>query len=53
MSINNVAFAEVMSTALAYFQAGRNEEGFKLLKAPFWTECTWVEALEILGNQLL
>jgi len=32
-SINNVAFAEVMSTALAYFQAGRNEEGFKLLKS--------------------
>lgn len=32
-SINNVAFAEVMNTALAYFQAGRNEEGFKLLKS--------------------
>lgn len=32
-SINNVAFAEVMHTALAYFQAGRSEEGFKLLKS--------------------
>ncbi|MBQ8672684.1 MAG: DUF4450 domain-containing protein [Bacteroides sp.] len=32
-SINNVAFAEVMHTALAYFQAGRTEEGFKLLKS--------------------
>ncbi|NDW11456.1 DUF4450 domain-containing protein [Bacteroides sp. 214] len=32
-SINNVAFAEVMHTALAYFQAGRNEEGFLLLKS--------------------
>ena len=32
-SINNVAFAEVMHTALAYFQAGRAEEGFKLLKS--------------------
>lgn len=32
-SINNVAFAEVMHTSLAYWQAGRNEEGFKLLKS--------------------
>lgn len=32
-SINNVAFAEVMHTALAYFQAGRVDAGFKLLKS--------------------
>lgn len=32
-SINNVAFAEVMHTALSYFQAGRGEAGFKLLKS--------------------
>lgn len=32
-SINNVAFAEVMHTALAYFQAGRADAGFKLLKS--------------------
>lgn len=32
-SINNVAFAEVMHTALAYFQAGRADEGYKLLKS--------------------
>lgn len=32
-SINNVAFAEVMHTSLAYWQAGRYEEGFKLLKS--------------------
>lgn len=32
-SINNVAFAEVMHTALAYFQAGRRNAGFKLLKS--------------------
>lgn len=32
-SINNVAFAEVMNTALAYWETGRNEEGFKLLKS--------------------
>ncbi|MBE6287385.1 MAG: DUF4450 domain-containing protein [Mediterranea massiliensis] len=32
-SINNVAFAEVMHTALAYFLAGRSEEGFRLMKA--------------------
>ncbi len=31
-SINNVAFAEVMHTALAYFQAGRSVEGYELLK---------------------
>lgn len=32
-SINNVAFAEVMHSALAYFQAGRSEAGFHLLKS--------------------
>ncbi len=32
-SINNVAAEEVMHTALAYFQAGRNEDGYRLLKA--------------------
>lgn len=32
-SINNVAFAEVMHTALSYFQAGRSEKGFNLLKS--------------------
>ena len=32
-SINNVAFAEVMHTSLAYWQAGRNDEAFKLLKS--------------------
>ena len=32
-SINNVAFAEVMHTALAYFQAGRPEAGYKLMKS--------------------
>ncbi len=32
-SINNVAFAEVMHTTLAYWQAGRNNEAFKLLKS--------------------
>jgi hypothetical protein len=32
-SINNVANAEVTHTALAYWQAGRNEEAFKLFKA--------------------
>ena len=32
-SINNVAAAEVMHTALAFFEAGRSEEGFRLLKA--------------------
>ena len=32
-SINNVAAAEVMHTALAYFEAGRSEEGFNLMKA--------------------
>ena len=32
-SINNVAAAEVMHTALAYFQAGRSEEGYRLMKA--------------------
>lgn len=31
-SINNVAFAEVYHTALAYFQAGRGEDGLRLLK---------------------
>ncbi len=32
-STNNVAFAEVMHTSLAYFQAGRTDEAFKLLKS--------------------
>jgi hypothetical protein len=32
-SVNNVAFAEVAHTSLAYWQAGRNEEGFKLFKS--------------------
>ena len=32
-SINNVAAAEVMHTALAYFEAGRNDEGFRLMRA--------------------
>jgi hypothetical protein len=32
-SINNVAFAEVMHTALAYWKAGRNEEAFRLFKS--------------------
>lgn len=31
-SINNVAIAEVMHTALAYWQAGRNEEAYALMK---------------------
>ena len=32
-SINNVASAEVMHTALAYFEAGRAAEGYRLMKA--------------------
>ncbi|WP_321333206.1 DUF4450 domain-containing protein [uncultured Bacteroides sp.] len=32
-SINNVAFAEVMHTSLSYWEAGRNDEAFKLLKS--------------------
>lgn len=32
-SINNVAFAEVMHTALVYWMAGRYEEGYHLLKS--------------------
>ncbi|MBQ3632282.1 MAG: DUF4450 domain-containing protein [Prevotella sp.] len=32
-SINNVAAAEVMHTALAYFEAGRSEEGYQLMMA--------------------
>ena len=32
-SINNVAAAEVMHTALAFFEAGRTEEGYRLMKA--------------------
>jgi hypothetical protein len=31
-SINNVAAAEVMHTALAYFEAGRPEEAFRMMK---------------------
>ncbi len=32
-SINNVANAEVMHTALAYFEAGRSDDGYRLMKA--------------------
>ena len=32
-SINNVAAAEVMHTALAYFEAGRSDEGYGLMMA--------------------
>jgi len=32
-SVNNVAFAEVAHTSLAYWQAGRKEEAFKLFKS--------------------
>ena len=32
-SINNVVMAEVMHTVLAYYQAGRTEEAYQLLKA--------------------
>ncbi len=32
-SINNVAFAEVLHTSLAYFEAGRNDAGYTLLKS--------------------
>lgn len=32
-SVNNVAFAEVGHTSLAYWQAGRNEEAFRLFKS--------------------
>ena len=32
-SINNVAAAEVMHMALAYFEAGRADEGYQLMKA--------------------
>ncbi len=32
-SINNVAAAEVMHTVLAYFEAGRSQEAFRLMKA--------------------
>ena len=32
-SINNVAMSEVMHTVLAYYQAGRTEEAYQLLKA--------------------
>lgn len=31
-SINNVAFAEVMHTALAYFQGGRQEQAYQIMK---------------------
>ena len=34
-SINNVAFAEVMHTAFTYFQAGRPEEAYRLMKSSF------------------
>ncbi len=32
-SINNVAIAEILHTALAYWQAGRPEEAFRLMKS--------------------
>jgi len=32
-SVNNVAFAEVGHTSLAYWQAGRNDEAFRLFKS--------------------
>lgn len=32
-SVNNVAFAEVMHTALSYFQAGRPAAGYNLMKS--------------------
>ena len=32
-SINNVASAEIMHTALAYFEAGNTTEGYKLMKS--------------------
>lgn len=32
-SVNNVAFAELLHTSLAYWQGGRPEEGFKLWKS--------------------
>lgn len=32
-SINNVALAELSHTALAYFQAGKSEKGYRLLKS--------------------
>lgn len=32
-SINNVVFAEIMHTALAYFQGGRYDEGYTLMKS--------------------
>lgn len=32
-SINNVAHAEVAHTALAYWQAGRNDDGYRLFKS--------------------
>lgn len=38
-SINNVAGAETAHTALAYFEAGRPEEGYRLLKADIMDFC--------------
>jgi len=37
-STNNVVNAEVLHTALSYWQAGRSEEGFKLLKSSMLDE---------------
>ena len=34
-SINNVALAEVLHTALAYWQSGRNQKAFELAKSSF------------------
>jgi len=38
-SINNVAFAEVGHTALAYWQAGLADEGLGCLKVQYWMVC--------------
>ncbi len=40
-SVNNVAAAEVMHMALAYFKAGRNDEGYRLLKANVMDQMYW------------
>ena len=39
-STNNVAHEEVMNMVLAYFIAGRRNEGFRLLKATSSTACS-------------
>lgn len=42
-SINNVAQAEIWHTALAYWQAGRNEEAFRMLKGSM-LDCMYLGA---------